>query len=89
MKMRPDPEYKDSGLPWLGRVPVHWELKRAKYLYREVNERSQTGEEQLCSVSHKTGVTPRKESVMMFMAESTVGYKICRPNDLAINTLWA
>ena len=87
--LQPYPEYKDSGLPWLGRVPAHWGLRRAKYLYREVDERSQTGEEELCSVSHKTGVTPRKENVTMFMAESTVGYKICRPNDLAINTLWA
>jgi type I restriction enzyme S subunit len=25
----------------------------------------------------------------MFMAESRVGYKICRPGDLVINTLWA
>jgi type I restriction enzyme, S subunit len=87
--LQPYPEYKDSGLPWIGRIPSHWGLWRAKYLYREVDERSQTGEEELCSVSHKTGVTPRKENVTMFMAESTVGYKICRPNDLAINTLWA
>jgi type I restriction enzyme, S subunit len=87
--LQPYPVYKDSGLPWLGRIPAHWGLRRAKYLYREVDERSQTGEEELCSVSHKTGVTPRKENVTMFMAESTVGYKICRPNDLAINTLWA
>lgn len=87
--LRPYPKYKDSGLPWLGRIPAHWRLKRAKYLYREVDERSVTGEEELCSVSHKTGVTPRKANVTMFMAESTIGYKICRPNDLAINTLWA
>jgi type I restriction enzyme, S subunit len=87
--LRSYPDYKDSGLPWLGCIPAHWKLRRAKYLYREVDERSQTGEEELCSVSHKTGVTPRKENVTMFMAESTVGYKICRPNDLAINTLWA
>lgn len=85
----PYPEYRDSGLPWLGQVPAHWETRRAKYLYREVDERSVTGSEVLCSVSHKTGVTPRKANVTMFMAESTVGYKICRPDDLAINTLWA
>jgi type I restriction enzyme S subunit len=83
------PEYKNSGLPWLGEIPTHWEMLRAKYLYREVDERSQTGSEVLCSVSHKTGVTPRKANVTMFMADSTVGYKICRPDDLVINTLWA
>ena len=30
--LRPYPEYKDSGLPWLGQVPAHWEIRRAKYL---------------------------------------------------------
>ena len=41
------------------------------------------------SVSHITGVTPRKKSVTMFMAESNVGYKLCRPGDIVINTMWA
>jgi type I restriction enzyme, S subunit len=40
-------------------------------------------------VSHKTGVTPRLQHVTMFKAESNVGHKICRPADLAINTMWA
>lgn len=87
--LKPYPEYKDSGLPWLGKVPAHWAERRAKYFFREVDERSETGGEELMSVSHKTGVTPRKQSVTMFLAESTVGYKICRPGDIAINTMWA
>ncbi len=89
MDQRPYPEYKDSGLPWLGKIPAHWEEKRGKYYFREVDERSATGEEPLLSVSHKTGVTPRKSNVTMFMSESNVGYKICCPGDLAINTMWA
>jgi type I restriction enzyme S subunit len=87
--LRPYPDYKDSQLAWLGKVPADWEEKRAKYYFREVDERSTTGTEQLMSVSHVTGVTPRKKSVTMFMAESNVGHKICRPGDLAINTMWA
>ncbi len=59
--LKPYPEYKDSGLPWLGEVPAHWTTRRAKYLFREVDERSQTGKEVLLSVSHLTGVTPRSE----------------------------
>jgi type I restriction enzyme, S subunit len=87
--LQPYPEYKDSGLPWLNRIPARWEEKRAKFYFREVDERSTTGTEQLMSVSHKTGVTPRKANVTMFMAESNVGCKICRPGDLVINTMWA
>ena len=24
--------YKDSGVEWIGEIPVHWEMKRLKYL---------------------------------------------------------
>ena len=85
----PDVPLKPSGVDWLGDVPAHWEIRRAKYLYREVNERSSTGAEKLMSVSHKTGVTPRKKNVTMFRAETNVGYKLCRPGDIAVNTMWA
>lgn len=80
---------KDSGVEWLGEVPEHWDVQRAKYFYREVDERSVSGSEELMSVSHKIGVTPRKKGVTMFLAENNIGHKICRPGDLAINTMWA
>jgi type I restriction enzyme S subunit len=49
-----------------------------------------TGEEELLTVSHLTGVTLRSEKdVNMFEAETTEGYKICLSGDLVINTLWA
>jgi type I restriction enzyme S subunit len=81
---------KDSGIPAIGQVPNHWEVRRNKWVYREVDERSTSGAEELLSVSHITGVTPRSEKeVYMFLAESNEGYKVCRPNDLAINTMWA
>lgn len=83
------PAYKPSGVPWIGDVPEHWGLRRFKFLYREVDERSITGTEELMSVSHKTGVTPRKRNVTMFLAESNVGYKVCQPGDIVINTMWA
>ncbi|NER33230.1 MAG: restriction endonuclease subunit S [Oscillatoria sp. SIO1A7] len=90
MRLAPYPEYKDSGVPWLGEIPAHWLEKRAKYFFREVDERSQTGEEEMLSVSHITGVTPRShKNVTMFKAESNVGDKLCRPGDLVINTMWA
>ena len=85
----PNVPLKPSGVEWLGDVPAHWEVKRAKYFYREVDELSSTGTEELMSVSHKTGVTSRKKNVTMFMSESNIGYKICRPGDIAINTMWA
>jgi type I restriction enzyme S subunit len=26
--LKPYAEYKESGLPWLGQVPGHWEVRR-------------------------------------------------------------
>jgi type I restriction enzyme, S subunit len=44
----------------------------------------------MLSVSHITGVTPRSEkNITMFKAASNIGHKVCRPGDLAINTMWA
>jgi type I restriction enzyme, S subunit len=87
---KPYTAYKDSGLRWVGSVPAHWTLRRAKYFYKEVDDRSLTGDEELMSVSHLTGVTPRSEkNVTMFLAESNIGHKLCQPGDLVINTMWA
>lgn len=81
---------KESGVPWLGEIPAHWIVRRAKYLFREIDERSVQGSEELLSVSHITGVTPRSEkNVTMFKARSYAGHKVCRPWDLVINTMWA
>jgi type I restriction enzyme, S subunit len=88
--LKPYAAYVDSGQDWLGSIPAHWSQLRAKRLFREVDERSTTGKEELLSVSHITGVTPRRlKTVTMFLAESNVGHKVCRPGDLVVNTLWA
>ena len=81
---------RDSGIPWLGEIPARWHTERARWLFRERDERSHTGEEELLTVSHLTGVTPRSEKdVTMFEAATTAGYKICLSGDLVVNTLWA
>jgi len=28
--LKPYPAYKESGVPWLGKVPAHWEIRRMK-----------------------------------------------------------
>jgi type I restriction enzyme S subunit len=88
--LQPYPEYRESGLPWLGQVPGHWEVKRAKSIFQRVDERSKTGKEELLTVSSARGVVARKTAtVTMFKAESYLGYKLCWPGDLVINSLWA
>lgn len=88
--LKPYPTMKDSGVPWLGEVPEHWKVQRGKALFRCIDIRSATGDEELLSVSSERGVVPRSTAtVTMFKAESYAGYKLCWPGDLVINSLWA
>lgn len=86
----PDAPLKPSGQEWLGEIPAHWHVERAKNLFTVRDERSDDGTEELLTVSHITGVTSRSEKdVYMFEADDKAGYKRCMRGDLAINTLWA
>ena len=63
-----------------------WEVKKAKYLWREVSNLSQTGNELLLSVSQYDGVRPSFEASR---SESLKGYKIVEKGDLVINIMLA
>lgn len=85
----PERLMKECDINWIGKIPQDWKVQRGKNLFIEINERSTTGEEELLTVSHITGVTPRKnKNVNMFMSESLVDYKICHEGDIAANTMW-
>ena len=89
--LNPASPVQATDVQWIGTVPSHWNVSRAKFLFREIDERSETGNEELLSVSHMTGVTPRSEktNIYMFMAEDYAGSKLCKPNDLVFNIMWA
>lgn len=84
-----DLKTKQSGVEWVDNIPDTWKMERGKYLFREVTNLSETGEEELLTVSQYSGITPRNQkNVTMFEAESLVGYKICEIGDIAANTMW-
>ena len=39
-RFQPYPEYRDSGVPWLGTVPAHWNVQRIKYVAPVVDVRT-------------------------------------------------
>ncbi len=92
--LKPYPAYKDSGVPWLGHVPAHWEIRRNKLLLTEVDVRSQDGSEELLSVSQYTGVNRRRDKLsedgeLLTKASSLIGYKCVRAGDLVMNIMLA
>lgn len=92
--LTPNVPLKDSGIEWIGMIPEHWEVKRMKEIFSERKEVSLTGKEGLLSVSEYYGVARRKDKMTSdeefeSRAESLVGYKICKANDLVMNIMLA
>ncbi|MFN8472270.1 MAG: restriction endonuclease subunit S [Anaerolineae bacterium] len=86
----PYSDHKPLGLPWLAEIPSGWQILRGKNVFQVIDVRSETGDEELLTVSASDGVVPRSQkTVTMFKAESYVGHKLCWPGDLVINSLWA
>ncbi len=71
-KLKPYPEYRDSGIDWLPQVPAHWDFVRNGRLFAERNE---TGFPDLpiLEVSLRTGVRVRDMA-----AEGDISYNIMR-----------
>ncbi len=78
--------YKPSGVKWLGDIPSHWEMRKAKYIWQESYSVSETGKEDLLSVSQYEGVNPAKGDSR---SESLKGYKMVSENNLVINIMLA
>jgi len=57
-QLKPYPEYKDSGVKWLGDVPKHWDIRKTKYTFKE---RVQKGfpNEPLLAATQTKGVVPK------------------------------
>ncbi|MBM6657635.1 restriction endonuclease subunit S [Bacteroides gallinaceum] len=79
-------EYKDSGAKWLGKIPKHWDVIKAKYLWNEVFSFSENGSENLLSVSQYDGITQAKNESR---SESLKGYKKVAKDNLVINIMLA
>ncbi len=81
---------KDSGIAWLGKIPAHWETLRAKYVFREIDDRSATGSETLLSMSQKLGLVPSyRIEERRLLSVSYAGAKLCQIDDLVLNRLKA
>ena len=87
---QPYPAYKDSGVEWLGKVPEHWEVRRARYVFREIDHRSRAGSEQHLSMSQRLGLVPSHlVENRTLVSKSHAGGKLCDIDDLVLNRLKA
>ena len=86
--LQPYPAYRESGVPWLGDVPAHWETERAKRLFREV-ERPVRPSDEVVTCFRDGVVTLRKNRRVRGFTESLkeFGYQGIRRGDLVIHAM--
>lgn len=84
---------KPSNISWLGDIPNEWEIKKVKHVLYEVSTKSETGLEDLLSLSQYTGIElkkdKKKENGNLTNALSLVGYKIVNKYELVSNIMLA
>ncbi|HEY9634856.1 MAG TPA: restriction endonuclease subunit S [Coleofasciculaceae cyanobacterium] len=82
--------YKESEVPDLGEIPVHWRVIRNRFLFREQNERSLDGKETHLCMSQKFGLVPSDDfEDKTLQSESYEGARLCLKGDLVLNRLKA
>ena len=84
--MKRYPEYKDSGVEWIGKIPRHWEIVRSKSLFGNRSDRSHL-DEPLLSVTQDRGILPRDDLDYRVWNpnENIRSYKLVKPGDWVIS----
>lgn len=85
---QPYPEYKNTGLTWLGAIPNHWGLKRAKFVFKRV-QRPVRVEDDIVTAFRDGQVTLRsnRRTEGFTNALQEIGYQGVRSGDLLIHAM--
>ncbi|NMW20672.1 MAG: hypothetical protein HKK67_03375 [Chlorobiaceae bacterium] len=91
--LKPYPAYRDSGLPWLGKVPEHWIINPNRAIFREINDCGHE-EAEMLSVTIKKGII-RQNTLLSGSSkkdssrQDKSAYKLVQPDDIAYNKMRA
>lgn len=87
---RPYPGYLHNAHDWLGAAPEHWQVVRSKYLFREIDERTDTGTETLLSMRQAHGLIPHaRVSTKPVTPEDLKNYKRVQAGQMVLNRMQA
>ena len=84
--LKPYPNYKDSAVQWLGKLPTHWEVERGKWLFRKMDRPVREGDG-VVTCFRDGVVTLRSNRRVRGFTESLqeIGYQGIRRGDLVIH----
>ncbi|MCA7001493.1 restriction endonuclease subunit S [Dickeya solani] len=89
-KYKAYPEYKDSGVEWLGEIPRNWKTTSISRLFSRIKRTGYT-EKELLSVYRDYGVIPKssRDDNNNKPSEDLSPYQLVEPNDLVMNKMKA
>lgn len=83
--LNPDVEMKDSGIEWVGNIPVHWDVRPLYYYFAERKKKNYLGQEQnLLSLSDGKVIRKDINTSEGLLPDSFNGYNIIEPGDIVL-----
>ncbi|MCI8941297.1 MAG: hypothetical protein HFH12_15205, partial [Dorea sp.] len=76
---------KDSGIPWIGMMPIHWEAKKTKFLFEIVKRKAGREGFDVLSVTQKGLKIKDLTDYSGQIAENYSGYQFVYPTDYVMN----
>lgn len=83
--------YYESGFEWTGEIPSDWCVRRFRFVFRESNEKIESDVVgPMLSVSGYRGIEIKEydDENRRRVDDELVGYRIVRPGQLVVNTMW-
>ena len=83
--LNPYPEYRDSGVPWLGDVPAHWRVQPGFSTFRQKQQKN-VGlvESTVLSLSYGRIIVKPVEKLHGLVPASFETYQIVNPGDIIV-----
>ena len=83
--LNPDVEMKDSGIEWVGNIPVHWDVRPLYYYFAERKKKNYLGQEQnLLSLSYGKVIRKDINTSEGLLPDSFNDYNIIEPGDIVL-----
>lgn len=85
--LNPNVKMKDSGIPWIGKIPEHWEVKRWGNAFKENKDINSNLENTIAFQFNYGSLIKKKREFKEEDAETYAKYTIIKPKDIVINGL--
>ncbi len=86
--LNPSVDLKETNIPWLGKIPVHWKLKKARYLFDRIKDVPRNGDDVVTAFRDGEVVLRSLRRTEGFtFADKEIGYQHVSKGDLVIHAM--